>query len=161
MSRLKKNRDFFFAIEIQIFWFTYLELELEAHIPPVSRPGGYYFHTKYELLTPTLSASTRKSVSGSVQPLCQNDIIPGQQSFKGNIWYLRTLGLHSSLQFLLDEHRVLDWNKIVAWNVFKIVGKHCATRKDPNFFRRRLAAPHCETIISIGMFIFTKSLICF
>ena len=81
--------------------------------------------------------------------------------FKGNIWYLRTLGLHSSLQFLLDEHRVLDWNKIVAWNVFKIVGKHCATRKDPNFFRRRLAAPHCETIISIGMFIFTKSLICF
>ena len=55
-SRCKKKIAIFFTVEIQIFWFTYLDSELEAHILPVSRPGGYYFHTKYELLTPTVSA---------------------------------------------------------------------------------------------------------
>ena len=41
--------------EGDIFSFVHLELELGAQHLPVSRTGGGNLHTKYELLTPTLS----------------------------------------------------------------------------------------------------------
>ena len=45
--------------QMSIFWFTRVEVELEAHITPGGSTHVGYSTTKYELLTPSGSGRTR------------------------------------------------------------------------------------------------------
>ena len=61
-ENFKNNNIMFDFSEAPNFWFAHLELELEAHTLCGGASHQFYLLANFELLTPTLSVQTRKSL---------------------------------------------------------------------------------------------------